>query len=180
MKVEPRPLIPSDVRSAPVEAIRPVNSRQATAFEALLKTRKVQSRRSLRSDLEELTSAAGAAGVDSLLFGSARSLELLEHVMQHLLPNLDAEPQIKALAHDLISEEIEMRRPGLMPRDNDDAVQLLKGIGELYRRNGQSQRALVMLLIAVSVAPDDGLLLRSLRRLHPRTRGPGSAGRAGG
>ena len=49
-----------------------------------------------------------------------------------------------------------------MPRDNDDAVQLLKGIGELYRRNGQSQRALVMLLIAVSVAPDDGLLLRSL------------------
>ena len=106
MKVEPRPLIPSDVRSAPVEAIRPVNSRQATAFEALLKTRKVQSRRSLRSDLEELTSAAG---VDSLLFGSARSLELLEHVMQHLLPNLDAEPQIKALAHDLISEEIALR-----------------------------------------------------------------------
>ena len=52
MKVEPRPLIPSYVRSAPVEAIRPVNSRQATAFEAVLKTRKVQSRRSLRSDLE--------------------------------------------------------------------------------------------------------------------------------
>jgi hypothetical protein len=47
-----------------------------------------------------------------------------------------------------------------MPRDNDDAVQLLKGIGELYRRNGQSQRALVMLLIAVSVAPNDGLLLQ--------------------
>ena len=49
-----------------------------------------------------------------------------------------------------------------MARDNDDAVQLLKGIGELYRRNGQSQRALVMLLIAVNVAPDDGVLLRSL------------------
>ncbi|AQT93743.1 tetratricopeptide repeat protein [Pseudomonas azotoformans] len=49
-----------------------------------------------------------------------------------------------------------------MARDNDDAVQLLKGIGELYRRNGQSQRALVMLLIAVNVAPNDGMLLRSL------------------
>lgn len=49
-----------------------------------------------------------------------------------------------------------------MARDNDDAVQLLKGIGELYRRNGQSQRALVMLLIAVNVAPNDGVLLRSL------------------
>lgn len=107
MKVEPRPLIQSDVRNTPVEAIRPVTSRQATAFEAVLKTRKVQSRRSLRSDLEELTSAAG---VDSLLFGSARSLELLEHVMQRILPNLDAEPEIRELAHDLISEEIEMRR----------------------------------------------------------------------
>eukprot|EP01132_Coremiostelium_polycephalum_P021581 gene21581-25620_t len=74
--------------------------------------------------------------------------------MQHLLPNLDAEPQIKALAHDLISEEIEMRRTLEQQRS--------EGIGELYRRNGQSQRALVMLLIAVSVAPDDGLLLRSL------------------
>ncbi|UMY52333.1 type III secretion protein [Pseudomonas azotoformans] len=50
----------------------------------------------------------------------------------------------------------------MMARDNDDAVQLLKGIGELYRRNGQSQRALVMLLIAVNVAPNDGMLLRSL------------------
>ncbi|UII74362.1 type III secretion protein [Pseudomonas sp. HN11] len=50
----------------------------------------------------------------------------------------------------------------MMARNNDDAVQLLKGIGELYRRNGQSQRALVMLLIAVSVAPHDGVLLRSL------------------
>lgn len=107
MKVEPRPLIPSDVRSAPVDAVRPVNSRQATAFEAVLKTRKTQTRRSLRSDLEALTSAAG---VDSLLFGSARSLELLEHVMEHILPSLDAEPHIKALAVELISEEIEMRR----------------------------------------------------------------------
>ncbi|MGY2288516.1 type III secretion protein [Pseudomonas sp. SDO528_S397] len=49
-----------------------------------------------------------------------------------------------------------------MSRDNDDAVQLLKGVGELYRRNGQAQRALVMLLIAASVAPEDGALLRSL------------------
>ena len=107
MKVEPRPLIPSDVRSAPIEAIHPVNSRQATAFEAVLKTRKTQTRRSLRSDLEALTSAVG---VDSLLFGSARSLQLLEHVMEHILPTLDAEPAIKQLAHELIGEEIEMRR----------------------------------------------------------------------
>lgn len=49
-----------------------------------------------------------------------------------------------------------------MSRENDDAVELLKGIGDLYRRNGQSQRALVMLLIAVGVAPTDRQLLRLL------------------
>jgi len=45
-----------------------------------------------------------------LLFGGARSLELLEHVMEHILPGLDAEPHIKELAVELIGEEIEMRR----------------------------------------------------------------------
>ena len=30
--------------------------------------------------------------------------------MEHILPSLDAETDIKELAHDLISEEIEMRR----------------------------------------------------------------------
>ena len=46
-------------------------------------------------------------------------------------------------------------------RDEQDCVELLKGMGELYRRGGQSQRALVMLLIAVQLAPTDPALLRS-------------------
>nr|WP_314576638.1 tetratricopeptide repeat protein [uncultured Pseudomonas sp.] len=41
-------------------------------------------------------------------------------------------------------------------------VELLKGLGELYRRGGQVQRGLVMLLIAVHVAPEDPGLLRRL------------------
>lgn len=47
-------------------------------------------------------------------------------------------------------------------REEQDCVDLLKSMGELYRRGGQSQRGLVMLLIAVHLAPHDPLLLRNL------------------
>lgn len=49
-----------------------------------------------------------------------------------------------------------------MNRQEQDCVDLLKGMGELYRRSGQSQRALVMLLIAVQMGPADASLLRNL------------------
>jgi type III secretion protein Y len=49
-----------------------------------------------------------------------------------------------------------------MDRDQQDAVALLKGMGDLYRRGGQSRRGLVMLLIAVHLSPDDPALLHSL------------------
>lgn len=52
--------------------------------------------------------------------------------------------------------------PGRASREEQDSVELLKGLGELYRRSGQSQRALVMLLIAVQLAPADTGLLRNL------------------
>lgn len=42
------------------------------------------------------------------------------------------------------------------------SLALLRGLGELYRRGGEPQRALVMLLIAVHMAPADAALLRSL------------------
>lgn len=47
-------------------------------------------------------------------------------------------------------------------REDQDAVELLKGMGELYRRGGQSRRGLVMLLIAAHLSPRDPLLLRNL------------------
>lgn len=50
----------------------------------------------------------------------------------------------------------------MISKEEQDSVELLKGLGELYRRSGQSQRALVMLLIAVQLAPDDSALLRNL------------------
>lgn len=54
-----------------------------------------------------------------------------------------------------------MRRETLS-REERDAVELLKGMGELYRRGGQAQKGLVMLLIAVHLAPRDPMLLRGL------------------
>ncbi|MGE7991676.1 tetratricopeptide repeat protein [Pseudomonas sp. NPDC089554] len=50
----------------------------------------------------------------------------------------------------------------MKPREHHDSVELLKGLGDLYRRSGQAQRALVMLLIAAQMAPNDGALLRQL------------------
>jgi type III secretion protein Y len=43
-----------------------------------------------------------------------------------------------------------------------DSLDLLRGLGELYRRAGEPQRGLVMLLIGAQLAPNDPALLRSL------------------
>lgn len=50
----------------------------------------------------------------------------------------------------------------MIGRQEQDCVELLKGLGDLYRRSGQSQRALVMFLIATRLAPYDSALLRNL------------------
>lgn len=43
-----------------------------------------------------------------------------------------------------------------------ECVELLNGLGDLYRRTGQPQRGLVMLLIAIQLAPNNTDLLHSL------------------
>ncbi|MHC8326687.1 type III secretion apparatus assembly chaperone SctY [Pseudomonas sp. LB1P83] len=50
----------------------------------------------------------------------------------------------------------------MISSEEHDCVDLLRGMGELYQRSGQPKRALVMLLIAVQMAPNDALLLRNL------------------
>ncbi len=49
-----------------------------------------------------------------------------------------------------------------MQRQDQDAAQLLRGLADIYQRAGQSARALVMLLLASQITPDDPALLRSL------------------
>lgn len=108
MKIEPRPLLPAPSdRAQAVDAVQPASQRQGARFEAVLNKREVLSRRSLRGDVEK---SAGADGINPELFGNTRSLEILEYVLDNVLPGLDAEPEVKALAHELITEEIDMRR----------------------------------------------------------------------
>lgn len=59
-----------------------------------------------------------------------------------------------------------------MSRDDQDGIELLKGLADLYRRGGQAQRALVLLLIAIQVAPVDGGLLSRLALLFIDTGTP--------
>jgi len=108
MRVDPRPLLPTPSEKTPaVESIRPVVARQGARFDALLSKREVLARRSLRGDVEQ---SGSSEGVSPELFGSTRSLEILEYLLSEILPGLDAEPEIKTLAEDLIREEIHMRQ----------------------------------------------------------------------
>lgn len=43
-----------------------------------------------------------------------------------------------------------------------EAARLLQGLGEIYQRCGQSQKALVMFLLASQMVPNDASLLRNL------------------
>jgi hypothetical protein len=108
MRVDQRPIIPSGDRTAPIEGVKPVVSRQATkSFEAVLSKREIRARRAQRGDVEQLNSTTD---INAELFGSTRSLEILEYVLDSIVPSLDAEPEIKSLAEELIREEIDMRR----------------------------------------------------------------------
>jgi type III secretion protein Y len=53
----------------------------------------------------------------------------------------------------------------MMSKDDQDSVELLKGMAGLYRGSGQVQQALVLLLIAIHVAPTDGTILSRLALL---------------
>lgn len=83
-----------------------MSPRQAPRFEALLDQRERKVRRSLRGELEQTDQAAAAS---TELFGTVRSLQTLRYLLDEVLPALDAEPDIRALAEDVIREEIDIR-----------------------------------------------------------------------
>ncbi|WP_024673115.1 hypothetical protein [Pseudomonas syringae] len=107
MKVDLRPISPTSPESLPaVERVAPTQPRQGPRFEALLDQRERKVRRSLRGELEQTDQAAG---VGAQLFGTSRSLQVLRYLLDEVLPALDAEPEIRALAEDVIREEIDLR-----------------------------------------------------------------------
>ncbi|AHG41522.1 hypothetical protein N018_15495 [Pseudomonas syringae CC1557] len=107
MKVDLRPITPTSPESLPaVERVAPTQPRQGPRFEALLDQRERKVRRSLRGELEQIDQADG---VGAQLFGTSRSLQVLRYLLDEVLPTLDAEPEIRALAEDVIREEIDLR-----------------------------------------------------------------------
>ncbi|EPN07568.1 hypothetical protein A259_21035, partial [Pseudomonas syringae pv. actinidiae ICMP 19070] len=89
-----------------VERVAPPQPRQGPRFEALLDQRERKTRRSLRGELEQ---TGQAASVYAQLFGTTRSLQVLRYLLDEVLPTLDADPEIRALAEDVIREEIDIR-----------------------------------------------------------------------
>jgi len=106
MKIEPHlPLAPSP-RTAPVEALKPTHARQSQAFDAVLSSREIRARRSLRGEAEK---TADSESISAELFGNRRSLDILDHVLRHIVPAMDADPETQQLAEALIREEIQTR-----------------------------------------------------------------------
>ncbi|MGZ9706947.1 hypothetical protein ACXX81_13095 [Pseudomonas sp. GNP013] len=108
MKIDPRSLPPAIADKPPaIDVVQSAKPRQGARFDAVLSKRGGLARRTLRDDVEQ---SCSVSGISPEIFGCTRSLEILEYVLHNVLPDLDAEPQIMALAHDLISEEIDVRR----------------------------------------------------------------------
>ena len=109
MKIETRSLPPAshDPKAAPVAPVTPVQVRPNARFEALLGQREANRRRSLRAELEQ---ACASEPVNPELFSGPRALDTLQFLLDEVLPELDADPDIRDLAQDLLREEIDLRR----------------------------------------------------------------------
>jgi hypothetical protein len=91
---------------APVEALKPTQARQANAFEAVLGSREIRARRSLRGETEKIVDSES---LSAELFGNRRSLDILDHLLRYIVPAMDTDAQTRELAEALLREEIQMR-----------------------------------------------------------------------
>lgn len=94
------------IRTVPLEAIKPLIGRPASRFNALLGDREVRADFSTGRDLEKLNESNE---ISAELFGSSRSLDLLDHVLRNVVTQMDTDSQTRQLALDIIREEVLMR-----------------------------------------------------------------------
>jgi hypothetical protein len=86
----------------------PATRVQIEAFEVMLRGRRAPARQtSLREEIEQLVMPEI---VDPGIFNAGRSLDLLAHVVDVVLPRLGADEEISALAGAVLEEEIARRR----------------------------------------------------------------------
>ncbi|GHB11806.1 hypothetical protein [Salinicola rhizosphaerae] len=96
-----------------VEPISPTaaerNIRTRDAFTRAISEARQQ--RSLRPALRQRLSALAApAPSDPATFSGARSIELLEHVIDHLLPELEVDEATRDAARSILHEELQWRQ----------------------------------------------------------------------
>lgn len=94
-------------------AVDPATRAQVVAFEAILRTRYRGRGRGLgdaRSLREEILDYAMPRVADSGVFQSARYLDILDHVLSDVLPGLDVDDEVKAIAAMIIEEEADSHR----------------------------------------------------------------------
>jgi hypothetical protein len=87
-----------------------VSRAQIEAFEAMLRVRRRASLgrgASLRGEIDRLTMPEVS---DPGIFTASRTMDLLHHVIQSVLPRLDANEDVASIAKAMLEEEIESRR----------------------------------------------------------------------
>lgn len=88
----------------------PVSRSQIEAFENAVRLRRRGSLAhgvSLRGEIDQLTMPEIT---DPGIFGNERSMNLLDHVITAILPNLDANEDVTSIARAMLEEEIDRRR----------------------------------------------------------------------
>lgn len=107
-----------------VEATRDagaVTRAQVEAFEAMLRARRRANARagSLQDEIDQIAMPEIA---DSGIFRAGRPREILQYVLQQVLPRLDAEDEVLAIAQTLLGEEISRQEDIEARRSEDDAA----------------------------------------------------------
>lgn len=91
--------------------VDPATRAQIEAFEAILRTRyRGRGLGEAKSLREEILDYAMPRVVDSGIFQSARYLDILDHVLVSVLPDLDVDEEVKAIAAMIIEEEANSHR----------------------------------------------------------------------
>ncbi|KXF75040.1 hypothetical protein ATN84_20340 [Paramesorhizobium deserti] len=96
--------------SAASSVTETVVSKHVDAFEALLGSAQRPGGRARNPIREDISRLAKPKVSDPSMFSAVRSQEILEHVMQDLLPGLGIEAEIASITASVLAEEIESRR----------------------------------------------------------------------
>lgn len=109
MKVEPRPTpVETQVRPLDGAGTQRVERSREALFDALLPASTGQPAvKSLRRNVERL---GESGGIDPSLFAGSRPGDILEDILERIVPNLALDEDTRSLAMTLIRDELDTRR----------------------------------------------------------------------